>query len=128
MSTTILTTKQLVDLRRFCGFYPKRKDGNHIIMGVLYTQDGELEYALGQLTGEENDVIVTQLARLNTMEDAEFSALDSVGTAQAAVWTRNKDEFAERLAIYTRLRLKLCETIGIRPGPLMQTGSVRWTM
>lgn len=123
-----LTEEQLVYVREFCGYPPKRKDGNVIVMGVLFTQSGELEYALEQLTPIENGRVVKYIDDLKKLQTGIMAAVDNADTSQAAVWTRNKDEMEEREGAYQAMRFRLCNFIGVKPGPFLAQTPPHWVM
>ena len=54
------------------------------------------------------------------LENAAGANLD---TDVAAVWTHNKREVADREALFTNLRKKLCEFLGVPPGPAFNSAS-----
>jgi hypothetical protein len=62
-------------------------------------------------------VITIYLANLNVMETDIFGVRDNLDTDEAAVWKHNKQEIADRSALYNRVRRQLCAFIGFEPGP-----------
>jgi hypothetical protein len=112
------TNVEKVAIRKFCGYGVKTP------IGLTLDGDyGRLEFVLNNMDDDEaNDVRVSYLSNLQDYESAILLTADSVDTAQAAVWTRNPKELQERTAIYNGLRKRLCEYIGIAPGPGLNVG------
>ncbi len=112
------TNAQLVDIRRYCG-YPAYGDG-----AVVFPQPWimknylALEYRLQHLSAEEGAVVVnTYLANLTTLEAAIPAAGANLDTDEAAVWKHNATEVADRIALFDALRRRLCQFLGVQPGP-----------
>jgi hypothetical protein len=77
-----------------------------------------IDYRLANLRPEEEDVVVnTYLANLYLREQDIQTAAANLDTAQAAVWTRNKDEIRDRRELFDTLRRELCSFLGFPPGP-----------
>jgi hypothetical protein len=57
------------------------------------------------------------IGTLATLELAVPAASAGLDTEQAATWTRNKDEVAERLRLFDTWRRRLCGFLGVEPGP-----------
>ena len=122
-----LTAQQLVDVRRYCGyslsgnttFYPYRElvYSNVSYFGI------SLDSRLANLSDEEETTIVTYFLVNLPLREAEVqAAADNLDTDRAAVWTRNKNEVADRRELFTRLRLELCSFLGFSPGRGLQVG------
>ena len=117
-----LTDAQVVDARRYCG-YPMFGAGPGDATFQRYTvQYSLLEYRLGSMTATETAVVVTYLATLATLEAAIPGAGAGLGTAVAAVWTRNKDEVADRTRLFNDWCRRLCGFLGVPPGPSLSSG------
>ena len=104
------------DARRFCGYpaFGTSADGN---AGWRYFQAyGELEYRLANLSLAEATVLQRYLATLRALEQAVVDASCNLDTAQAAVWTRNPSEIADRTALFDDWRRRLCTFLGVPPG------------
>lgn len=114
------TDAEKTDIRRFCG-YPAF--GNQPTQGFGYrffTQYGTLEYKLNNMMAAEEGVVrTTYLANLATLETAIPGVSANLDTDAAAVWTHNKNELRDREALFSSWRKKLCQFIGIPPGPYM---------
>lgn len=112
------TTQERVDIRRFC-WYPVYGGTPSSFQSYRFFQAyGTLEYRLSNLMAEEEGVVrTTYLANLATLETAIPGTSANLDTDQAAVWTHNKRELADREALFTNWRKKLCEFLGVPPGP-----------
>lgn len=112
------TSAQLVDIRRHCG-YPTIGDGNVVFPypWIMRTYLA-LEYRLQHMSADEGAVVVnTYLANLTTLESAIPGASANLDTDQAAVWKHNKNEQADRDRLFDSWRKRLCNFLGIPPGP-----------
>ncbi len=112
------TDAQLVDIRRFCG-YPAYGDGAVVFpFPWVMRQYLALEYRLQHLDQNEGAVVVnTYLANLATLEGAIPAASANLDTDVAAVWTHNRDEVKDRDALFDSWRRRLCQFLGVQPGP-----------
>lgn len=112
------TDAQLVDIRRFCG-YPALGDGAVVFPypWMLRTYLA-LEYRLQHISQSEGAVVVsTYLTNLTTLENAIPATGANLDTDQAAVWKHNKTEAADRSALFDSWRRRLCNFLGVPPGP-----------
>jgi len=114
------TDAQLVDIRRFCG-YPALGDGAVVFpFPWIMKQYLALEYRLQHISTDEGAVVVTTyLANLTTLESAVPGAGTNLDTDEAAVWKHNKNEVSDRLALFDSWRRRLCQFLGVPPGPQM---------
>lgn len=112
------TDAQLVDIRRFCG-YPAYGRGDAVFPAPwLFHGYLALEYRLQNMdTAEGNVVVTTYLTNLYTLETAIVGASATLGTDQAAVWKHNKNEQRDRENLFNSWRKKLCDFLGVGPGP-----------
>ena len=77
-----------------------------------------LEYKLQNIdTDEANVVVNTYLANLTTLETAIPAASANLDTDAAAVWTHNKNEQRDRERLFDGWRMRLCQFLGVPPGP-----------
>jgi hypothetical protein len=106
------TEAQLVDILRYCG-YP-----TYSFFGWVFEEDyATLTLRLQNMSVAEASVIITTfLPAISLLETAVVSASDNLDTDVAAVWTHNKDEVADRTALYNLKRREMCAYIGVRPG------------
>ncbi len=125
----MLTDAQKNDCRRFMG-YPLLADTTAddsrdfaygwVSPGVMQT----LEHRLNNLRPEEATTIINvYLANLTVLESAIPAISELLSTAQAAVWTRNPHEIAERSGLFDGWRRRLCDYIGFAPGPGLRSGN-----
>jgi len=122
----MLTDRQKSDVRRYAG-YPlladQRADASRdfaygwVLPGVMQT----LAHRLDNLRPEEErtliDVYLTNLAQLET---AVTGASENLDTDAAAVWKRNKNEVADRLALFDKWRWRMVDFVGIPAGPMLR--------
>lgn len=127
-----LTTQQNADCRRFAGYPALGTDTpaddsrdfayGWVSPGIYQT----LEHRLNNLTPENLTTLVNvYLTRLIALEAAILSASDNLDTDQAAVWTHNKNEVADRTQLFDNWRRRMCGFLGIAPGPYLGTGGLR---
>lgn len=102
-----------VDVRRYCG-YPAYGAGPSGFQGWRFFQAyGLLEYRMNNMGVSEVAVVETYLTTLRTLESAIPGAGATLGTDQAAVWTRNKNEVSDRINLFDSWRRRLAEFIGV---------------
>lgn len=117
------TNAQKVDVRRYCG-YAAYGAGPSGFQGWRFFQAaGLMEYRLNNMAPEEETVVTTYLTNLNTLEAAVPSAAANLDTDSAAVWKHNKDEVRDRLRLYDEWRKRLCQFLGVPPGPYFSGSS-----
>ena len=123
-----LTTAQRVDVRRFMGYsvsgdstsFPYRE----LVYSAVSYMGLSIDYRLDHLLPEEETVVVNvYLTNLTALEAAIVSASDNLDTDQAAVWTHNKREVADRTALFNQKRRDLCAFLGFKPGPTLGAGN-----
>ncbi len=112
----MFTDTEKIDLRRYMGYEtfgigPAGMQ-SHRFMHVY----GMLEYRMNNISAGEETVVRGYLSRLGSLESDLFAMRSNVGTAAAAVWTRNPDEVRERKQLYADERRRLCAFFGIPPG------------
>lgn len=112
------TDAEKTDIRRFCG-YPVYGGQPVQAFGYRFLQHyGTLEFKLNNLqTSEEAVVRGVYLTNLATLETAIPLTSDNLDTDQAAVWTHNKKEQRDREQLFDSWRRRLCDFLGIPPGP-----------
>lgn len=112
------TDAQLVDIRRFAG-YPAYGDGDVVFpMPWILRQYLALEYRLQHISQSEGLVVVnTYLTNLYTLESAIPGTSANLDTDVAAVWTHNKNEQRDRDMLFDSWRKRLCNFLGVPPGP-----------
>ncbi len=112
------TSAQLVDIRRYCG-YPAYGDGAVVFpYPWIMRQYLALEYRLQHMSAEEGAVVAnTYLANLATLESAIPGTGSNLDTDEAAVWKHNANEQADRDRLFDSWRMRLCNFLGVPPGP-----------
>ena len=117
------TEAQKVDIRRFCG-YGAYGAGPSGFQGWRFFQAyGTLEFKMNNLDPSEEAVITTTyLTNLYTLETAIVGASANLDTDEAAVWKHNKNEVKDRRELFDDWRRRLCQFLGIPPGPHMSGG------
>jgi hypothetical protein len=112
------TDAQLVDIRRFCG-YPAYGDGAVVFpLPWIMRQYLALEYRLQHISASEGAVVVnTYLTNLTTLETAIPGTGANLDTDVAAVWTHNANEQRDRDRLFDSWRRRLCNFLGVEPGP-----------
>jgi hypothetical protein len=89
---------------------------------------GLLEYRMNHGSPEEEEVVVTKLATLASLEADVPTASGNLDTASAGPWVHNKNEIRDRLALYQYHRNELCNFFGVPPGPKMPTSGTSWSI
>jgi len=126
-----LTTQQQVDVRRFAG-YPMLGDTvaddsrdfayGWVAPGVWQTLFHRLAYERPE---EENVLVNTYLANLYLLEKQLMGAGADLDTEKAGPWTRNRDEISDRQRLFDDTRRRMCQFIGVAPGPALGPGGIR---
>lgn len=122
-----LSDAERVDARRFAG-YPAYGSGN---AGAGFSSYrwfqvyGQMEFRLTNIGPSELVVLRAKLAELTTLDAAIATAGNTMGTAKAAVWTRNRTEARDRRALFNDRRRELCGFMGVPPGPALGDGGTR---
>jgi hypothetical protein len=111
-----LTAAEKTDVRRFVGF---GVTGAHdYLEPETQTTSTALDTVLNTLSGDQSAVVRTRyLARLVVLEDDLFDAREDLDTNKAAVWERNTSELLEKEQLFTQMRYRLAQFVGILPGP-----------
>jgi hypothetical protein len=114
----VFTDAQLVDVRRFAG-YPLYGDGAVVFPAPWIMRSYlALEYRMQHMSASEGAVLVnTYLTNLTMLESAIPGTSANLDTDVAAVWTHNKNEQADRDRLFDSWRRRLCNFMGVPPGP-----------
>ena len=127
----MLTAAQMTDTRRWMGYQVVGttmpiNDSQDVVYGRFGMLTMSLYTRLTTLTPEEEAVLSgVYLANLATLETAIIGASDNLDTDVAAIWTHNKNEVADRVGLFNRVRRQMCEFIGFCPGPGLGSGGVQ---
>lgn len=111
------------DIRRFCGYPAYGGTPSGFQSWRFYQVYGLMEYRLNNLSPSEEQVVRNYLATLYTLESAVPAAGANLDTDQAAVWSRNRNEPTDRLALFDDWRRRLCGFLGLPPGPDLASGA-----
>lgn len=112
------TDAEKTDIRRYCGYQAFGSKAVQAFGHRFYTQYGTLEFRMNNFLDSEEAVIRTvYLTNLRTLETDIVGSASNLDTAVAAVWTRNKDEVRDRMRLFDDWRMRLCDFVGIPPGP-----------
>ena len=121
-----LSDGERTDARRFCG-YPVVGGSAAAATGLQHFQTyGPLEYRLGNLSASELTIVRRYLGNLTVLEIAVPRSGEHLDTDQAAVWTRNRTEPRDRLRLLDDWRRRLCDFLGVPPGPGLGRGGIAW--
>lgn len=92
----------------------------------LLEKNRRLEFALDNLTTEAETFVRTSLLpALQNLRDDVFNTRENADTTQAAVWTRNANEYGERKRMYLDRRIELCQFLNVPTGPNLNEGRAR---
>jgi hypothetical protein len=121
-ASTPFSDAEKADIRRFCG-YPPYGAGNSGFQGWRFFQAyGLLEFRLNNMAAAEVQNIRYYVTQLYTLESAIWGASANLDTDMAAVWTHNKSEVADRIGLFTQMRLTLVSLVGVPSGPSLRSG------
>ena len=123
-----LTAQQLVNCRRWMGYSVSGDPASQPFRELAYSNVAymglSLDYRLQHLSAEEETVVIsTYLTPLALREQEIQGTADNLDTAQAAVWTHNPRELADRVQLFNYLRRDLCAFLGFPPGPQLASGN-----
>lgn len=118
-----LTDDEKIDTRRHCGYPAYGGTASGFSSWRFFQVYGLLEYRINNLAAGEVRVVRSYLDALRGLEIAIPRSSDNLDTNQAAVWTRNQNEFVDRQRLFDDWRKRLCAFLGIPPGPGLQSGS-----
>jgi len=112
------------DIRRFCGYPAYGGTPAGFENWRFYQAYGLLEFRMNNLSSSEEVVVRRYLANLNVLEIAVPMAAQNLDTDQAAVWTHNRGEVADRTALFDDWRRRLCSFFGLPPGPGLASSGI----
>lgn len=120
-----LTDAERTDVRRHCGYPALGQSTPGSAAWLYYSNSGLLEYRMSNLSTAELSVTRRYLATLTALELAVPRSSENLDTDQASVWTHNKSEVRDRLDLFDVWRRRLCEFLGIGPGPGLNSRSAQ---
>ena len=116
---TPLSDNEKTDIRRHCGYPVAAADGAGGLSRTSYQRFVLLETRMNTLGAPELSIVRRYLATLSNLELAVPRAGDSLDTDQASVWTRNRSEAKDRMALFDEWRRRLCAFLCLTPGPFL---------
>ena len=119
-----LADNEKIEVRRQCGYPVFGGTAAGFSSWRFYQSYGLLEYRINNLADGEISVLRRYLGTLATLEAAIPRSSDNLDTDQAAVWTRNQNEYRDRERLYDSWRIRLCGFLGLPPGPGLRCNSV----
>ena len=83
---------------------------------------------MNNLAPSELAVAANYLATLNALEAAVPLASDNLDSDSAAVWTHNRGEVKDRLALLDEWRRRMCGFLGVPPGDGLAKAGLNWVV
>jgi hypothetical protein len=118
-----LSEMEKTDVRRYCG-YPIWGSAQVVLMAAAtYQSRGLLEYRMNNLTTSEETILRRHIGTLIMLESAIPRTAENLDTDQAAIWTRNRTEPADRLNLLDTWCRRVCHFLGVSPGPGLAMGN-----
>jgi hypothetical protein len=117
LSTAGFTDAEKADIRRFMRYPAYGMGANGFQSWRFFQAYGTLEYKMNNLAPAEFQVVRQYLATLYSLESAIPASGARLSTESAAVWTRNKNEVADRSNLYDQWCMRLAEFLGMPFGP-----------
>lgn len=81
------------------------------------TEYGLLEFRMNSMGPQEEEQFRALLSQCLNLENNILNVSADLDTDTAGPWKRNKAQLRENTQLYTMWRLKLCQFIGLNPGP-----------
>jgi hypothetical protein len=116
----MFTQTEQVAIRKYCGYGAMTAIAFNSQGGM-----GKLNILIGGLAAEEEAEIQAQLVNLKILEDAVMLASDNLDTVSAGPLVLNRNEVADRKGLFNNYRMRLCEFLGMEPGPGLTGGGAR---
>lgn len=118
-----LTNQERVDVRRFCGYGAFGGISSPAFGWRFFTAYGTLEFKISNLAAEEEatlrSIYLTSTTSLYVLESSLYATSANLDTDVAAVWTHNKNEQKDREKLFNRMRVDLCDFLGVDRGPAL---------
>jgi hypothetical protein len=112
------------DIRRFCGYPAYGGAPAGFQNWRFYQAYGLLEFRMNNLSAAEEAIVRRYLTNLNVLEIAVPMAAQNLDTDQAAIWTHNREEVADRTALFDDWRRRLCSFFGLPSGPGLTSAGI----
>ena len=119
-----LTEAQKVEVRRFCGYPAYGAGAAGFDSWRFFQAYGTLEYRMNNLAADEVAVVLRYLATLEALEQAIPQSADNLDTEAAGPWQHNPKELRERLQLFDHWRRRLCQFLGLPPGPAFEAAGL----
>jgi hypothetical protein len=120
---TALTDNEKIATRRHCGYPAYGGTAAGFSSWRFYQVYGLLEFRINNLADGEVTVVRRYLETLASLEAAIPRSSENLDTNQAAVWSRNPNEYRDRERLFDNWRVRLCGFLGIPPGPGVHSNS-----
>lgn len=112
-----LTEAQKVEIRRYCGYPAYGAGAAGFDSWRFFQAYGVLEYRMTNLAPDEVAVVLRYVGTLEALERAVPEAAENLDTEAAGPWQHNPKEVRERLQLFDQWRRRLCQFLGLPPGP-----------
>jgi hypothetical protein len=122
-ATTALSDAERADIRRFSGYPPYGQGASGFSSWRFFQAYGLAEYRMTNMAPAELQNLRYLVTQLYTLESAVWGASSNLDTDQAAVWTHNKREVADREHLFGMHRRRLATLLGVPPGPDLKSGN-----
>lgn len=112
-----------VSVRRLC-WYGMAGSQNVQAYGYRWVQNyGILEFRMNNMSPQEEEEFRILLGQCQSLEAKLLAVACDLDTDTAGPWKRNANQLKEVRSLYKEWRLKLCQFVGLEPGPEYSTGS-----
>ena len=111
------TDAEKTNIRKHCGYSAYGNSATAFMGHRFFTSYGTMEFVMNNISPSEEAQVRVYVTALDGLETAILAAGVNMGTAAAAVWTRNAREMQDRENLYGAWRVKLCNFMGIPAGP-----------
>ena len=118
-----LTDDEKIETRRQCGYPAYGNSSAGFSSWRFFQSYGLLEYRIHNLADGELNVLRRHLSTLARLEAAIPGSADNLDTKSASVWVRNDAEVRDRERLYDNWRSRLCDFLGVPPGPGLRSSS-----
>jgi hypothetical protein len=125
---TALSDAERVDVRRHCGYPVYGAAPVGMQSWRFYQIYGLLEFRMTNLSDAECTIVRRYLATINPLELAVPTASENLDTDQAASWSHNRSEVADRIGLLDSWRRRLCGFLGIPTGPFLSDGQATFVV
>ncbi len=111
-------------MRGFCGYPIYGGQGSVGFVGWRFFQAyGLLEYRMNNLSAYEAQEVRGRVTEIMVLDAAVPGAGSNLDTDAASVWTHNKQEVRDRQQLLELRCKRLCQAVGVPPGPEFGCGN-----